>query len=71
MKQTQNYKFFFFLLEIFVAISTNLWTCEFFLSPLHGNRPVVLVAGGYAETTAEIFDYTQSNSWEKGQYSIT
>ena len=45
-------------LEIFVAISTNLWTFEFFLSPLHGNRPVVLVAGGYAETTAEIFDYT-------------
>merc|ERR1711976_936432 len=36
-----------------------------FLSPLHNNRPVVLIAGGYGQSTAEVLDYTYANSWEK------
>ena len=40
--------------------------CTLFYSPLHGNRPIVLAAGG--STTAEIYDYTITNEWEKSMY---
>merc|ERR1711962_297818 len=46
--------------------------CTLFRSPLHENRPVVLVAGGThcdhecrSGNTAEVFDYTNSNEWEQ------
>lgn len=39
--------------------------CTLFLSPLHNNRPVVLIAGGSRQVTAEIYDYTKSNAWEE------
>ena len=39
-----------------------------FYSPVHDNRPVVLVVGGAYENTAEVFDYTHSSSWEKSDY---
>ena len=38
------------------------------------NRPVVLVAGGYNQATAEVYDYTRSDLWEESMsllsYSI-
>ena len=42
--------------------------CTLFLSPLHNNRPVVLIAGGYDQSTAEVFDYTNGNTWEESKY---
>merc|ERR1719228_3046540 len=40
--------------------------CTLFLSPLHDNRPVVLVAGGSFQATAEVYDYTNGNAaWEE------
>ena len=42
--------------------------CVVFNSPLHGNRPVVIVAGGVSQVTAEILDYTVSgSSWEQSK----
>jgi len=35
--------------------------CATFKSPLHDNREVVLAAGGYGQTTAEVLDYSQPN----------
>ena len=40
-----------------------------FNSPLHGDRPVVLVAGGGGQW-AEVFDYTNSNAWEESKIFI-
>ena len=37
-----------------------------FNSPLHGDRPVVLVAGGGGQW-AEVFDYTNANAWEESK----
>ena len=38
--------------------------CALFKSALHNYREVVLVAGGYLDDTAEIWDYqTQGSSW--------
>ena len=42
--------------------------CTLFLSPLHDNRPVVLVAGGYGQATAEVYDYTNGNAWEESRH---
>ena len=39
--------------------------CTLFYSPLHNGRPVVLAAGGIGQTTAEVYDYTNSNQWQK------
>ena len=39
--------------------------CTLFYSPMHDNRPVVLTAGGYGQTTSEIYDYTIASSWVK------
>jgi len=39
--------------------------CTLFLSALHDNRPVVLVAGGSDQATAELFDYTNGDAWEE------
>ena len=41
--------------------------CTLFLSPLHNNRPVVVMAGGSRQVTAEIYDYTKSNAWEESK----
>ena len=39
--------------------------CALFHSPLHGKRPVVLVA----RQTAEVYDYTQTNAtWIQSKY---
>ena len=38
--------------------------CALFTSPLHGNRPVVLIAGG-SSNTAELLDYTVTDTWEQ------
>ena len=40
-----------------------------FNSPLHGDRPVVLVAGGGGQW-AEVFDYTNANAWEESKIFI-
>ena len=38
--------------------------CALFKSAMHNYREVVLVAGGFAEDTVEIWDYqTQGSSW--------
>ena len=45
--------------------------CTLFYSPLHGNRPIVLAAGhsgSAVDATAEIYDYTITNEWEKSMY---
>ena len=44
--------------------------CALFYSPLHENRPVVLAVGGYNTDTAEIYDYTHSNEWEKSKHAL-
>ena len=41
--------------------------CTLFYSPLHDNRPVVIVAGGRDVSAAEILDYTYTNSWEESK----
>ena len=41
--------------------------CALFYSPLHGNRPVVLAAGGRDVSTVEIFDYTNAKTWEESE----
>ena len=44
--------------------------CAVFISPHHGGRPVAMVAGGFLEATAEIWDYTEPNSvWTPGKIS--
>ena len=40
-----------------------------FNSPLHGDRPVVLVAGGGGQW-AEVFDYTNANAWEESKIFV-
>ena len=43
--------------------------CALFYSAKHGGRPVVLSAGGYGQSTAEILDYTMSNAeWERSKH---
>ena len=44
--------------------------CTIFRSPKHKNRHVVLAAGGYEQSTAEILDYTNpnANAWEESKY---
>ena len=44
--------------------------CTLFNSPLHGNRPIVLAAGGSGSGTAEIYDYTITNEWQESMYSL-
>ena len=45
--------------------------CTIFNSPLHGNRPIVLAAGGYdVSVRAEIFDYTITNEWQTSMYFL-
>ena len=42
--------------------------CTLFSSAKHGGRPVVFIAGGYNQYTAEILDYTASNArWEQSK----
>ena len=36
--------------------------CTLFHSALHDGRPVVLAAGGNGQTTAEVYDYTNTNT---------
>ena len=39
-------------------------------SPGHNNRPIVLVAGGNSQNTAEVYDYTQPNaSWQPSKHN--
>jgi hypothetical protein len=46
--------------------------CAAFNSPKHEKREVVLAVGGTRQDTAEILDYSQSNSkWEESKdYSL-
>ena len=44
--------------------------CTLFNSPLHGNRPIVLAAGGSGSGTAEIYDYTITNEWQESMYYL-
>ena len=45
--------------------------CAKFNSPLHDNREVVLVVGGWKQSTAELLDYTQPNAtWKESNYSF-
>ena len=42
--------------------------CTVFVSPLHGNKPMVLSAGGYEQITAEVLDYTNTSaSWQNSK----
>ena len=43
--------------------------CTLFNSPLHQNRPVILVSGGGGQT-AEVLDYTTNNHWEESKYTV-
>ena len=44
--------------------------CAVYNSPLHGNRPVAIVAGGSADSKAEVLDFTLDNpSWESSKYT--
>ena len=44
--------------------------CTIFFSTKHGNRPVVLVAGGNWQSTAEILDFSNPNvnTWEASKH---
>ena len=44
--------------------------CTLFNSPLHQNRPVILVSGGWDQTTSEVLDYTTNNHWEESKYIV-
>ena len=44
--------------------------CTLFYSPLHNGRPVVLAAGGWEQTTAEVYDYTYANQWQTSMHLI-
>ena len=44
--------------------------CTLFYSQKHGNRPVILAAGGLSENTAEVLDYTASNTWEQSKHKV-
>ena len=53
-------------------------SCTVFNSPMHNQRPVVLVTGGMNRyksgkpiSTSQIFDYTYRNLWEIGEYSYS
>ena len=48
----------------------RLAACTVFKSPLHNNRPVVLVAGGFGQNTAEVYDYTNANQWQTSIYLL-
>ena len=39
--------------------------CILMNSALHGNRPVVLAGAGSNRKQNEVYDYTQSQSWEE------
>jgi len=46
----------------------GLAACTLYNSPAKNNRPVVLVAGGVSQNTAEILDYTDSTAvWEESK----
>ena len=47
-----------------LSYGRNLAACTLFNSALHNNRPVVLVAGGQDQATAEVYDYTIANQWQ-------
>ena len=42
--------------------------CALFTSPLHGDRPIVLIVGGKGQYTAEILDYTITDTWEQSKF---
>ena len=42
--------------------------CALFTSPLHGDRPIVLIVGGLGQYTAEILDYTITDTWEQSKF---
>ena len=44
--------------------------CTLFYSQKHGNRPVILAAGGLSENTAEVLDYTAGNTWEQSKHKV-
>ena len=50
----------------------RVWAvCTLFYSQKHGNRPVILAAGGFDQTTSEILDYTISNNtWEQSKHIV-
>ena len=42
--------------------------CAVYNSPMHNGRPVILMAGGDYQATAEVLDYTQTNaSWTESK----
>ena len=42
--------------------------CAVYNSPMHHGRPVILMAGGDYQATAEVLDYTQTNaSWTESK----
>ena len=58
----------------FMLFDRSYAACTLFYSQKHGNRPVILAAGGAGDSiigdskTAEVFDYTVSNSWEESKH---
>ena len=42
--------------------------CALFFSPMHDNRPVIMIAGGFYQAAAEVLDYTISNAWEQSRH---
>ena len=44
--------------------------CTIFNSPLHNDRPVVVIAGGNGQSTAEVYDYTNANQWQTSIHII-
>ena len=47
------------------------FVCTLFYSQHHGGRPVVLVAGGDDQSTAELYDFTTANAaWTPSKISF-
>ena len=44
--------------------------CTLFKSHFHDGRPVVLSAGGWGQTSAEVYDYTNANQWQTSIHLI-
>ena len=54
-----------------MVYSHENFACVHFYSDKHGGRPVILSAGGYSNSKAEIYDYTSGNGiWEQSKLSF-
>ena len=58
----------FIVFDSFLLYDRYRAGCAVYNSPMHDGRPVILIAGGDYQATAEVLDYTQTNaSWTESK----